>query len=140
MGRRRTPLPGIEGAACERQAELTFAIARHAVVDLSQVFGTTPRELVEDRLTSVDLQTLRETLARHGMKLNADEARDRQLTDLRTMYEPYIYALAVHLNQTLPPWIPKKKGKDNWQTTAWARESGLVENKEVTTVIVDEHF
>lgn len=131
---------GIEGVACEHQADLTFAIARHAVVDLSQVFGTTPRGLVEDRLTSVDLRTLRDTLARHGMKLNADEARDRQLTELRTMYEPYIFALAQHLNQTLPPWIPKKKGKDNWQTTAWARESGLVENKEVTTVIVDEHF
>ena len=81
---------GIEGVACEHQADLTFAIARHAVVDLSQVFGTTPRGLVEDRLTSVDLRTLRDTLARHGMKLNADEARDRQLTesahDVRTIY------------------------------------------------------
>ncbi len=48
--------------------------------------------------------------------------------------------LAVHLKQVLPPWIPQKKGKDNWQTTAWARESGLLENKEVTTVVVDEHF
>src|SRR5262249_36879534 len=28
--------------ACGRQARLTFAMARHAVVDLSQVFGTTP--------------------------------------------------------------------------------------------------
>src|SRR5215469_9671422 len=33
---------GVEGA-CERQAELTFAISRHAVVDLSQVFGTSPK-------------------------------------------------------------------------------------------------
>src|SRR5215475_5234694 len=32
---------GVEGA-CQRQAELTFAISRHAVVDLSQVFGTSP--------------------------------------------------------------------------------------------------
>ncbi len=53
---------GIEGVACEHQADLTFAIARHAVVDLSQVFGTTPRGLVEDRLTSADLRTLRDTL------------------------------------------------------------------------------
>src|SRR5262249_56174831 len=37
-------LVGVEGA-CQRQAELTFAIARHAVVDLSQVFGTPPRAL-----------------------------------------------------------------------------------------------
>jgi hypothetical protein len=130
---------GIAGS-CERQADLTFAIARHAVVDLSQVFGTKPRGLVEDRLTDVDLRRIRNTLARHGMKLNDGEAADHQLTELRKMYEPYIYALGVHLNQALPPWIPQKKGKDNWQTTAWARESGLMENKEVTTVIVDEHF
>ncbi|MDP9339462.1 MAG: potassium channel family protein [Acidobacteriota bacterium] len=130
---------GIEGA-CERQADLTFAIARHAVVDLSQVFGTSPRGLAEDRLSSAELRKIRETLAAHGMKLHDGEEIDRQLTELRKMYEPYIYALALHLKQTLPPWIPQRKGKDNWQTTAWARESGLMENKEVTTVVVDEHF
>jgi len=40
------------------------------------------------------------------------------------MYEPYIYALANYLNQKLPPWIPQKKGKDNWQTTAWRSPPG----------------
>jgi len=34
---------------------------------------------------------------------------------------------------------PAKKGKDNWQTTAWAQSAGLIE-KEVATVIVDDHF
>jgi voltage-gated potassium channel Kch len=129
---------GIEGS-CERQADLTFAIARHAVVDLSQVFGTTPQGLVEDRLTGTDLHRLRDTLASHGMKLNDGEEADRQLLALRKMYEPYIYALAVFLNQTLPPWIPQKKGKDNWQTTAWARESGMTD-KDVATAVVDDHF
>jgi hypothetical protein len=129
---------GIEGA-CERQADLTFAIARHAVVDLSQVFGTTPQDLAEDRLTNAELRTIRDTLARHGMKLNDGEAADHQLVALRKMYEPYIHALAVYLNQTLPPWIPQKKGKDNWQTTAWARESGLID-QDVATVATDEHF
>jgi hypothetical protein len=130
---------GIEGA-CERQAELTFAIARHAVVDLSQVFDTAPRAPDTDRLTSADLRQLRDTLAAHGMKLHDGEEADRQLLALRKMYEPFIYALAMHLSQTLPPWIPQKKGKDNWQTTAWARESGLLDKKDGTTVSVDEHF
>ncbi len=129
---------GIEGA-CERQAELTFAIARHAVVDLSQVFGTTPQKLSEERLTTAQLRQIRDTLAQHGMKLHDGEAADQQLAALRRMYEPYIYALAVYLKQSLPPWIPEKKGKDNWQTTAWARESGLID-KNVATVVVDEHF
>ena len=128
------------GGSCKRQADLTFAIARHAVVDLSQVFGTKPRGPLVERLTGDDLRRLREKLAKHGMKLNDDEASDRQLTDLRKMYEPFIDALAVHLNQDLPPWIPKKKGKDNWQTTAWARESGLLDSSEAVATVSDEHF
>src|ERR1700730_12275449 len=133
---------GIEGA-CERQADLTFAIARHAVVDLSQVFGTAPRTLALDRLNPTDLRLIRDTLAAQGMKLHDGEEADRQLLKLRSMYEPFVYSLAMHLSQTLPPWIPQKKGKDNWQTSAWARESGLldkVDKKDGTTVTVDEHF
>src|SRR5882757_602376 len=129
---------GIEGA-CEKQAELTFAIARHAVVDLSQVFGTAPHPLPHDRLPEQALRQIRDILARHGMKLHDGEEADRKLTTFRKMYEPYIYALANYLNQTLPPWIPLKKGKDNWQTTAWAQSAGLID-KEVATVVADDHF
>ena len=131
-------LVGIEGA-CERQAELTFAIARHAVVDLSQVFGTPPRALPQDRLPAADLLRIRDTLAQHGLKLNDGEAADRRLTELRGMYEPYIFALASYLLQPLPPWIPQAKGKkDNWQTTAWGQASGVVETKHA--IAGDDHF
>jgi hypothetical protein len=129
---------GIEGA-CERQADLTFAIARHAVVDLSQVFGTAPTPLPSDRLPQNDLRRIRDTLAQLGLKLRDGEEADRKLTGLRSMYEPYVYALASYLSQSLPAWIPQKKGKDNWQTTAWGEAAGLVEKK-VETVAIDEHF
>jgi len=129
---------GIEDA-CERQAELTFAIARHAVVDLSQVFGTEPKVLPHDRLPPAELSRIRDTLAQHGLKLKDGEEADRQLIALRGMYEPYIFALATYLNQSLPPWIPQKKGKDNWQTTAWGEAAGLVEKK-AHPVGVDDHF
>ena len=129
---------GVEGA-CEKQAELTFAIARHAVVDLSQVFGTAPKPLAHDRLPVQVLRHIRDILAQHGLKLHDGEEADRKLIAFRKMYEPYIYALATYLNQTLPPWIPPRKGKDNWQTTAWARSAGLID-KEVATVVADEHF
>ena len=107
---------GIEGA-CEKQAELTFAIARHAVADLSQVFGTAPAQLPNDRLPAEQLRHIRDVLAQHGLKLRRRRRSRPPPTELRRMYEPYIYALANYLNQTLPPWIPQKKGKDNWQTT-----------------------
>ena len=129
---------GIEGA-CEKQAELTFAIARHAVVDLSQVFGTAPKPLPHDRLPAQELRQIRDILAQHGMKLHDGEEADRKLATFRKLYEPYIYALANYLNQKLPPWIPQKKGKDNWQTTAWAQSAGLID-KETATVVADDHF
>jgi len=129
---------GVEGA-CERQAELTFAIARHAVVDLSQVFGTSPRPLPQDRLPAGELHRIRDVLAQHGLKLKDGEAADTRLVELRNMYEPYIFALASYLNQTLPPWIPAKKGKDNWQTTAWGQAAGLLE-PQPSAHHHDDHF
>ncbi|MGC1268643.1 MAG: potassium channel family protein [Candidatus Acidiferrum sp.] len=129
---------GVEGA-CEKQAELTFAIARHAVVDLSQVFGTAPVPLSQDRLSPEALRHLRGILAQNGMKLRDGDEADRRLDELRRMYEPYIHSLALYLNQSLPPWIPQKKGKDNWQTTAWGQSAGLLE-KEPAAVHTDDHF
>jgi hypothetical protein len=131
---------GIEGA-CEKQAELTFAIARHAVADLSQVFGTAPAQLPHDRLPAVQLRHIRDVLAQHGLKLRDGDEADRRLLELRRMYEPYIHALASYLNQTLPPWIPEKKGKDNWQTTAWGQSAGLIEKEKASSPVhVDDHF
>lgn len=109
---------GIEGG-CARQAELTFAIARHAAADLAQVFGTRPQEPPYERLPQAELRRIRDTLARHGLKLHDTAEADRELGRLRSMYEPYVHALADYLSLTLPPWIPERDRKDNWETTAW---------------------
>ena len=130
-------IAGIEGA-CAKQAELTFAISRHAIVDLAQVFNAAPRTLPQDRLPTDDLHRLRETLASHGMNLSRTPQADKKLAELRQMYEPYVYALAMHLNQSLPPWIPASKGKDNWQTTAWAQTNGLIQAEKA--MLHDDHF
>ncbi len=131
-------IASIDGA-CAKQAELTFAISRHAVVDLSQVFSATPRALPQDRLPPEELLRLRTKLTQLGLKLRDTPEADHKLTELRAMYEPYVYALANHLSQTLPPWIPVKKGKDNWQTTAWGRTAGMLAS-EGETVFRDDHF
>jgi Ion channel len=130
-------IAGIEGA-CAKQAELTFAISRHAVVDLAQVFSASPHALPHDRLPPEDYLHLRTTLATHGMKLLLTPQADKKLAELRLMYEPYVYALANHLSQTLPPWIPQAKGKDNWQTTAWAQSAGVMQEESV--LLHDDHF
>jgi len=124
---------------CQRQAELTFAIARHAAVDLSQVFKTQPRTLPHNRLPAEDLERIRDMLVKHGLKMGNLGEMEEQLADLRKMYEPYLFALAEYLSLSLPPWIPSAKGKDNWQTTAWGRSAGLVE-KEGAAIGAEDHF
>ncbi len=124
---------------CAKQAELTFAIARHAVVDLSQVFSATPRALPHNRLPPEELLRLRTKLAQHGMKLRDTPESERKLNELRAMYEPYVFALANHLSQSLPPWIPVKKGKDNWQTTAWGQSTGML-GSDSEQAFRDDHF
>ncbi len=109
---------GLEGA-CERQAELTFAIARHTVVDLSTIFRQSPRESEMDRLPPAQLKFLRTALAASGLRLRDGEAADQKLTELRRMYEPYVYSLAKFLAIKIPPWIPATTPTDNWQTSQW---------------------
>jgi hypothetical protein len=109
---------GLEGA-CERQAELTFAMARHAVVDLALVFGTEPREPRPARLSPVRLAELRLLLANSGLKLRKGEGVDQKLTELRQQYEPYCHALAAYFRTRIPPWIAAEGWVDNWQRTAW---------------------
>jgi len=131
-------IAGVEDA-CAKQAELTFAIARHAVVDLCQVFSAPPRPLPIDRLPGEIFEKMREKLAKHGMgRLQTPEAA-LELAGLRGMYEPYVNALAQHLSHTLPPWIPDKKGRDNWETTAWAKTSG-VSSENPAHLLHDDHF
>jgi hypothetical protein len=131
-------ISGVEDV-CAKQAQLTFAIARHAVADLCQVFSAVPTFPVEDRLPPATLQLIRNRLAEHGTKLVATPEAEQKLTDLRRLYEPYVFALAERFLQVLPPWVPAKKAKDNWQTTAWAKQLGNGDAK-AAALIHDDHF
>lgn len=124
---------------CRRQAELTFAIARHAAVDLSQVFKMPPRPLPFNRLPTENVKLIHNMFVQHGMQVVGTEEMGEQLAELRNMYEPYLFGLAEYLSLSMPPWIPPAKAKDNWQTTAWGRSAGLVE-KEGAAIGIDDHF
>lgn len=111
---------GVDGAPTF-QAQLTFKMARHAVVDLAQTFNTTPRPPKHDRMNESELMRLRAMLTDAGMTLRDGAEADANLIALRRMYEPYVNALADQLLMPLPPWIQKGKAVDNWQTSAWER-------------------
>jgi hypothetical protein len=104
-----------------RQAQLTFAMARHAVVDLAQIVSTAPRILAHDRLPPDSLARVREMLAEAGVTLREGIAVDRKLAELRRMYEPYVHALGDYLYMALPPWFRITVALDSWQTSAWER-------------------
>ncbi len=107
------------------QAGLTFAMARHAVVDLSQVFHCPPRKLKTDRLPSRELARMREFLAKDGIFLSQGEEVGQKLSELRKTYEPYVHSLARYLHLPEPQWFSEESHADNWQTSAWERKSGF---------------
>lgn len=124
--------------SCERQAELTFAMARHAVVDLCLVFRTRPREPTHNRLPPETLTELRTTLATAGIMLREGETAGLKLEELRGMYEPYITALAAYFHTSIPPWIGAEGRRDNWQGNI--REFRGAGRKETRNGVQDEHF
>ncbi len=101
-----------------RTARLTFAMARHAVVDLCRVFHAMPSPPEPDRLPPAQLARLLEALAGAGVQVRQGPAADEKLVELRRMYEPYVSALGSLLLMPLPPWVPPSQVRDNWQTTA----------------------
>jgi Ion channel len=125
---------GIEGT-CARQAKLTFAIARHAVVDLAQIFHVVPRSQ-QDRLSPAELERLRRFLTKEGLRLSDGDAAYQKLQELRGMYEPYVRSLSTYLLLPLPEWIAQTEVIDNWKTSAWGRISGFTPTSQTG---VDDH-
>lgn len=98
----------------EWQARSTFAIARHAVVDLTQVLHASPRKGATRDQEDCDRIIAAATSA--GVAFAGDDAA-RRLSHLRKMYEPFVAALAAELAMDLPPWFKNTGGHDNWEAT-----------------------
>lgn len=106
---------------CVKQGELTFAMARHAMVDLAQVFNTPPQAPSVERLTPDQLERLRARLVGGGLQLRVGSDFFTRLSELRSMYEPLAAALADRFAVALPPWVTEGGRPDNWQTSPWER-------------------
>lgn len=104
-----------------RQAQLTFAMARHALVDLAQIFRLDPVHNAPDRLPVERYQQLYEMLRESGVKVCLDGHSYERLRDMRMLYEGYAEALSEYLRMPLPPWISEQPHKDNWLAVAKLR-------------------
>ncbi len=113
-------LTGIEGVH-PGQAKLTFAMARHAAVDLAQVVNARFDLAAPERLAETNFTELRSALAAAGLRVRNDDYGRDKLTKLRSMYEPYVHAIGVNMMLALPPFRFAAKARDNWQAGPWDR-------------------
>ncbi len=108
----------IEGTP-SRQAQLTFVMARHALVDLGQVFHVQERKAWQrqtevDRLPSKDFYHLCDALGENHVRLCGDPAAAKRLKTIRALYEPHAFALSEYLRMPLPLWVAPPKVNDQW--------------------------
>ena len=103
---------------------LTFAMARHAVVDMCNVLDREPRA-EPARLSADDLVRLRDGLGtRDPMRCGLVP----RLAELRAMYEPRCALSALLM--PLPPWCPPARVHEDWAATSQAngeREDRILE-------------
>lgn len=135
-------ITGVDGIHPE-QAKLTFAMARHAVVDLAQVVNAQYSPHDAARLSVEELRRLRAHLVEHGVNFYDGADASERIAALRVMYEPYLFALSRRLLMTLPPWIHPENRKDNWQSGPWDRAiqaRALEHPGHAASAAADDHF
>ena len=106
-------------------ARFTFAMARHAAVDLSLVLKVRPKKLDEDRFVQHELQQMKKMLAEAGLVIREGTDSDAKFAELRGMYEPFINALAQRLMFFIPEISPDEVPPDNWQRSPGMRTPGI---------------
>ncbi len=111
-----------EGTA-KWQSQLTFAIARHAVVDLAEVLRVPASRPAQDRLPPKDVEQVRNLLVECRASSKCGESGDKKLIELREMYEPYLNGLSIRLLMPLPSWGVGHRFVENWKRSAWGKIS-----------------
>lgn len=119
------------------QAQLTFAICRHAVADLAQIFYIDSRMPEANRLPAQDLPKVRSLLVECGVP-GCTEAGDAKLKELRLLYEPYLNGLSQLLMMPLPSWgVDTPAGQEN---TVWGRITSKGTNLRQHEEVETDHF
>lgn len=127
----------IEGPST-RQAQLTFAIGRHTLVDLGHVFSREReeqrlRKLPASRLPDEEYARLCAQLGGAGFALCADIGTRERLAAIRLLYEPHARALGDYLRLDLPLWSPPahdpKRNRDQWSKVASLRSPAALADR-----------
>jgi Ion channel len=121
-----------------RRAELTFAMARHASVDLCLIFGLSPPESAQERITVGEYKTI---LTAAYMQTEMTDDQFERLSSLRELYEPFLAALAKHFSLFLPRFVPEVAATpDNWQRSPWTKRAPGITELPAGGTGPDKHF
>lgn len=101
------------------QGQLTYAMCRHALIDLCLVLHAEPLNPPDNRMPDEVLQKIRMHLLSVGIELETDTDASRRIREIRNAYEPFLFALAGRLDLEVPPFAVFDTAPDNWQTSAW---------------------
>lgn len=110
----------VEGDAA-RQAQQTFVMARHAVIDLAHVFSLGQGPEIPDRLPPARVAYVCDQLADAGFSLCSATTSLERLHELRGMYEPQAAQLSGLLMQPLPPFALEQARRSNWNAVSALR-------------------
>jgi hypothetical protein len=123
-----------------RQAQLTFAMARHALIDLGHIFNVDdPKDLndlsaaIPDRLPPEVFNKLCGALGNMPMRICNDESARRRLSEIRSLYEPHALMLCEYLRLTLPLWVAGQRSMPLWE------KIGALANNSESAPGADEH-
>ena len=128
-----------------RQAQLTFVMARHALVDLGHVFHleketVTLRQGCPERLPTAEFNRLCGALGEFHLRLCGDQASANRLHTVRGLYEPEAIALSTYLRMPLPLWISEPREKDQWRVLTKLRtEAEAVSGRGTSAFLHDDH-
>ena len=117
------------------QAQVTFAMARHAAVDLAMIFFTPPVSGAADRLPAPEIARLQAQFTAAGFDVDIEK-----LAELRRMYEPFVMALGQRLRYALPPIVAEPGKADNWQSSAWTRKVEGIDHLGERASVRNDHF
>ena len=115
------------------QAEMTFTMGSRAVIVMCGTLGLTPELIREERFQESDFVHLAQLLQNDKLFLDTSADARVRFASLRTLYEPYIEALAKRLMLDLPIFLPtaeEYKPTTPESAAEQAREDVMLESSE----------
>ncbi len=98
------------------QARMTFAMARHVVVEMARSLNVSVSKSPSlDRMGEGGMEPMLSAFADANLTWNGGSEAEAVLTGVRATYEPMLLALADYLLISLPGWIAPEDQVDHWE-------------------------